>query len=126
MTHIRTVAQWDALIAELKAKLVKARIERKRMVLSAKAKVQTRDPAFVAKWRAGIAAAWSDPVRRAAMVESNRKAARASGRGLPDMTPEQRAEYRRFTQSKRLTRAEALSLILPGPRAAPVSNGGLR
>ena len=113
MTHTRTVAQWDALIAELKAKLAKARIERKRLVLSAKAKVQTRDPAFVAKWRAGIDAAWNDPVRRAAMVESNRRAARSSGRGLPDMTAEQRAEYRRFTQSKRLTRAEALSLILP-------------
>lgn len=56
---------------------------------------------------------WADPDVRRRRSEAIKDNLRKSPRRVPDMDPEQRQQYTYLTRSKRLTRAEALSLIFP-------------
>lgn len=97
--------------AELKvAEEVVRRLKRERKsVINANALSRSkRSPEFIAKWKAGINAAWADPEKSAARREAARELALRQPRALPPMTAAQRTLYE-AAKKRGLSRDEALS-----------------
>lgn len=67
--------------------------ERKSLAAAQRMRERHQDPAYKDRLTAGMHAMLADPVRRAAFVASERKAARFRRKGLPPMTIEQRRQY---------------------------------
>ena len=118
-----TVADYDERIAASEAMTRWLRRQRKSLVMSTKAKLQHKDPEWTANLRKARREAHADPEKLEIEREKKRKAALAQQeRNRPPMTKEQRAAYDRYRTGKRMSREQALSLVLANK--FPISRNG--
>lgn len=119
-----TIDDCDREIARLMGLVAALKRQRKAMVKRAEMAANKQKPAFVARWRHGMALAAADPVRKALRSANASRGQKNSARGLPPMTRRQHLDYLKLRRHAGFTRDEALAEIFrnsgaPSPPIPP-------
>lgn len=121
-----TVDACDREIARLAQEIAVVKRLRKTLVKRAEMAEKRHNPAFVARWRHGMAIAAADPVRRAIRSANASQGQKNSAKGLPPMTRRQHLDYRKLRRHTNFTRDEALAEVFRNSGAQAHSPPGSR